>query len=283
MRKYEYAVSILILIFAAIFVPILSAQSATPAVPKAQASAQSSKIPDLSGDWTADPKRGGIGQSLSMADTGGKNKGNEGDIPYQPWALAKTMSEVSSTAPGGNYEKTTDPQVKFCDPPGPAKIYMWPAKTYVVQTPNVVYLLYEFGPYWRPVWMNRNHPDDPDPTWWGDSVGHYENGDTLVVDTVGFNGKIWLDQMGHPTTEKLHLIERYKRVDKNTMELDMTIDDPGAYTKPWNAHRNFTLSTSGLFYGWVCTLEEEKHFYDNLGTPAFTDPKKVPTPDPSIR
>ena len=107
MRKYEYAVSILILIFAAIFVPILSAQSATPAVPKAQASAQSSKIPDLSGDWTADPKRGGIGQSLSMADTGGKNKGNEGDIPYQPWALAKTMAEVHARSQFRNWAGIT--------------------------------------------------------------------------------------------------------------------------------------------------------------------------------
>jgi hypothetical protein len=136
-----WTVSILTLIPALIFVSGMRSQTQAPAIPKVQNSAESSKVPDLSGDWAADPKRGGIGQSLSMADTGGKNKGNEGDIPYQPWALAKTMSEISSTAPGGNYEKTTDPQVKFCDPPGPAKIYMWPAKTYIVQTPNVAYLL----------------------------------------------------------------------------------------------------------------------------------------------
>lgn len=281
MRNGTLAV-LLLLVFPG-FVRLARAQSGASAANTPPNAVSAAKIPDLSGDWTADPKRGGIGQSLSMADLGGKNKGKEGDIPYQPWALAKTMSEISSTAPGGNYEKTTDPQVKFCDPPGPAKIYMWPAKTYFVQTPNVVYIMYEFGPYWRPVWLNRKHSDDPDPTWWGESIGWYENGDTLVVDTIGFNGKIWLDQMGHPTTDKLHLIERYKRVDKSSLELDMTIDDPGAYTKPWKAQRNFTLSTSGLFYAWVCTLEEEKHFYDNLGTPAFTDPNKVPAPDPSIK
>src|ERR1700679_4153552 len=77
---------------------------------------KSSKAPDLSGDWIADGKKGGIGQSLSAADPGGKTAGKEPDIPYQPWALTKTLSEVSSTGPGGDYGKTTDPQVKFCDP-----------------------------------------------------------------------------------------------------------------------------------------------------------------------
>ena len=275
------AISVFALIAAAILPLHLAAQSAASAPARAQASAESHKIPDLSGDWAADPKRGGIGQSWSLSDQGGRKKGNEGDVPYQPWALAKTMSEISSTGPGGSYEKTTDPQVKYCAPPGPAKIYMWPAKTYFAQTPKAVYIFYEFGPYWRPVWLDRKHSEDPDPTWWGESVGWYENGDTLVVDTLGLNGKIWLDQMGHPTTEKLHLIERYKRVDKNTLELDMTIDDPGAYTKPWTGHRNFTLSTSGIYYPWTCTVEEEKNFFDNLGAPASSgDSSKAPAGGP---
>ena len=95
---------------------------------------------------------------------------------------------------------------------------------------------------------------------------------SLVVDTVGFNDKTWLDQMGHPHTDKLHLTERYKRVDANTLELDMTIDDPGAYTKPWYAHRNFTISKSGQWYQWICTVEENQHFFDNQGAPAVSSP-----------
>jgi hypothetical protein len=258
---------------------VLHAQApASNAPPQGQ---MNSKVPDLSGDWIADNKRGGIGQSLSAADPGGKLKGKEPDIPYQPWALAKTMSEVSSTAPGGDYSKTTDPQVKYCDPPGVGKVLMWPAKTYLIQTPNIVYILYEFGPLWRPVFMNRKHPDeaDADATWWGDSIGWYENGDTLVVDTNGFNGKTWLDQMGHPTTEKLHTIERYKRIDADSMDLELTIDDPGAYTKPFTAHRYYKISKTGSFYAWVCTMQDEQHFYENLGAPAFTDPTKVPKPE----
>src|ERR1700722_1577323 len=256
------------------------AQSGMPMTPEQM---KSSIVPDLSGDWAADGKKGGIGQSLSSADSGGKMKGKEPDIPYQPWALAKTMSEVSSTATGGDYGKTTDPQVKYCDPPGVGKILMWPAKTYILQTPNIVYILYEFGPLWRPVFMNRKHPDDADSTWWGDSIGWYENGDTLVVDTNGFNGKTWLDQMGHPTTEKLHTIERYKRIDADSMELQITIDDPGAYTKPFTTHRFYKISKTGSFYGRVCTIQDEQHFYDNLGAPAFTDPTKVPTPAAPVK
>jgi hypothetical protein len=126
--------------------------------------------------------------------------------------------------------------------------------------------------------MNRKHPEDADSTWWGDSIGWYENGDTLVVDTNGFNGKTWLDQMGHPTTEKLHTIERFKRLDADSMELEITIDDPGAYTKPFTTHKYFKISKTGSFYAWVCTLRDEQHFFDNLGTPAFSDPSKVPTP-----
>ena len=84
--------------------------------------------------------------------------------------------------------------------------------------------------------MNRKHPDDPDPTWWGDSIGWYE-GDTFVVDTVGFNDKTWLDQVGRPHTESLHLVQRFHRVDKEHLQLDVTFDDPKAYTKPWTGQK----------------------------------------------
>ena len=251
-------------------------------VPRAQTAAASqtatgktrsgaARIADLSGDWAPDPRRGGIGQSLSLSDIGGRNRGNEDDIPYQPWARAKTLSEKTSTGADPRFDETTDPQVLYCEPPGVPHIYLWPIKTKFIQTPEAVYILHELGPYYRIVWLNSKHPADTDPQWWGHSIGRYENGNTLVVDTVGFNDKTWLDQMGHPHTEQLHLIERYKRVDQNTLELDMTIDDPGAYTKPWNAHRNFALSKTGfLRYQQICSVRENQQFFDNLGKPAAT-------------
>jgi len=251
------------------FTLVASAQApARSAAPQSQPA--SSKPADLAGDWGPDGRRGGIGQSLSISDIRGQKRGNEDDIPYQPWAREKTLSERTSTGPDPQFGNTTDPQVLYCEPPGVPHIYLWPIKTKFIQTPEAVYILHELGPYYRMVRLNSKHPDDPDPQWWGDSIGWYENGDTLVVDTIGFTDKTWLDQMGHPHTEKLHLTERYKRVDKSTLELDMVIDDPGAYTKPWNSHRNFALSTTGfLRYQQICSVRENRRFEENLAKPAL--------------
>jgi len=231
------------------------------------------RVPDLSGDWAPDRTRGGMGQSLSLSDPGGRKRGAEDDIPYLPWARAKTLSEKTSTGPDSRFDATTDPQVIYCEPPGVPHIYLWPIKMRFVPTTEAVYLLYELGPFYRVIWLNAKHPEDPDPQWWGHSIGHYENGDTLVVDTVGFNDLTWLDQMGHPHTEQMHLIERYKRVSPTQLELDMTIDDPGAYTKPWNSHRNFATTNTGfLRYQQICSVRENQQFFDNVGKPAIPAP-----------
>jgi hypothetical protein len=245
----------------------MSAQSQAAA---ANAQNRSSKVADLSGDWAPDRTRGGIGQSLSLSDIGGRKRGNEDDIPYQPWAREKTLSEKPSTGTSSQFDETTDPQVIYCEPPSVPHIYLWPIKTKFIQTTEAVYILHELGPFFRVVWLNAKHPPDVDPQWWGHSIGWYENGDTLVVDTIGFNDKTWLDQMGHPHTDQLHLIERYKRVNKNQLELDMTIDDPGAYTKPWQARRNFALSDTGfLRYQQICSVRENQQFFNNTAKPAI--------------
>jgi hypothetical protein len=88
-----------------------------------------------------------------------------------------------------------------------------------------------------------------DPTWYGDSTGKWE-GNTLVVDTVGFNDKFWFDGAGHPHTEKLHVIERYRRPDSGHLEFEVTIDDPGAYTKPFTliGHSPMMVNTEIMEY-----------------------------------
>ena len=96
--------------------------------------------------------------------------------------------------------------------------------------------------------------EDPaliDPTWLGYSTGAWE-GDTLVVDTRGFNGRAWLDQFGKPSTDKLHVIERYTRKDFGHMELEITIDDPGAYTKPWTAKQEVHLLLDTELLEFIC-------------------------------
>jgi hypothetical protein len=86
----------------------------------------------------------------------------------------------------------------------------------------------------------KEHPQDLDPSWLGHSIGRWD-GDTLVVDSVGFNDKTWLDGVGHPHTEALHMLEHIRRVDHDTLQDDFTFDDPKAYTKPWTGQYFFRL------------------------------------------
>ena len=230
-----------------------------------------SKVPDLSGDWAIGIP--GIGQSMSAADPGGRMRGKEPDIPYQPWALEYTMRQNPPTGPDARFEQTTDPYIHTCEPHGLGRAYMFPAKTKFIQTPEAVYILHEVGPTFRVVWLNAKHPEDPDPQYWGHSVGWYESDDSLVVDTVGLNDRSWLDQLGHPHTEKLHFIERYRRVDDKTIQVDMTVDDPGAYTKAWPGRRTLTRSTTGfLRYQWVCSVRDNYDNYEKIGKPANPGP-----------
>src|SRR5262245_33350380 len=95
---------------------VLRAEMSAQPQPAANTQNRSSKAPDLSGDWAPDRTRGGIGQSLSLSDIGGRKRGNEDDIPYQPWAREKTMSEKPSTGTNSQFDETTDPQVIYCTP-----------------------------------------------------------------------------------------------------------------------------------------------------------------------
>jgi hypothetical protein len=254
--------------------PMLRAQTAAPSKgATAQSQGGSSSAPDLSGDWALDGKKGGPGQSISLSDPGGRMRGKESDIPYQPWALQKMLSEYPPTGPDTRYDLTTDPFIHYCEPLGVGRIYMYPARTRFVQTSDAVYILHEVGEQFRMVRLNSKHPDDPDPQYYGDSIGWYENGDTLVVDSIGFNDRSWLDQLGHPHTDKLHLIERYKLVDKDHVQLDMTFDDPGAYTKPFPSQRNFARPNVPFMQNpWVCSTRENQEHTDNLAKPAMTPP-----------
>ena len=97
----------------------------------------------------------------------------------------------------------------------------------------------------------KTHPKDLNPTVYGDSVGHFE-GDTLVIDTVGFNDKFWFDFAGHPHTEQLHTIERFKRPDLGHLDYDVTIDDPGAYTKSFVMHGHSPLMQGEQIMEYIC-------------------------------
>jgi hypothetical protein len=122
-----------------------------------------------------------------------------------------------------------------------------------VQTPNLLVILVEGGdPGFRQIFLDgRAHPNDPFPTWQGHSVGRWE-GDTLVVDTVGLNDKVSLTLTEHPQTERMHVVERIRRPDRGRLEIEVTLDDPGAYSKPWKVTRTLTLAPNEELQEYVC-------------------------------
>jgi hypothetical protein len=122
----------------------------------------------------------------------------------------------------------------------------------IVQTPGRVLIIYEFDHFVRQIWTDgREHVKDLPGTWMGDSIGKWE-GDTLVVDTTGFNDKTWVDRAGHPHSEDLHVVERIRRADPKTLQVDITIEDPKAYTKPWGGQLLFTARPDWNISELVC-------------------------------
>jgi hypothetical protein len=235
---------------------VLHAQAGATASPaENQAGRSVFRVPDLSGPWAV---TGGM-PSFDPDDPRGANPEN---LPMTPWGLERLKDARPPFGAHATFDNVTDPVQKYCDPPGVTRLYLYPWDFSIVQTPNVVYILYEFMGFWRPVALNRVHPKDPDSTWMGDSIGRYE-GDTLVVDTVGFNDKTWIDQVGHPHSDQLHLIERFRRLDHDTLELTLTFDDPKAYTKPFTATRIYKVSLAPM-EETVCSLSEMQSFTDEV-------------------
>ncbi len=129
---------------------------------------------------------------------------------------------------------TLDDPTLVCLLPGVPRIIGMPMPMEIIQTPKVVAILYESFRAWRriPISDDLKHPDDLTPTWMGDSVGRWE-GDTLVVDTIGFNDKTWISGTGTTHTEQMHVVERYTLNDDGSLSWKATVEDPGALAKPY--------------------------------------------------
>lgn len=169
------------------------------------------------------------------------------DVPFQPWARALYNYRQAETT-------KDDPHVR-CKPSGGPRMFHTPYGTEFIEVPEqkAIYILGVGGPHtWRIVYMDgRVHPADLEPSFSGHSVGRWE-GDTLVVDTVGFNEKFWLTREGIPHTRALHLIERFTRTDHDTLRYEATIDDPGAYTAPWTGGWYLTWQAGEEMYEYIC-------------------------------
>ncbi len=187
--------------------------------------------PDLNGLWGPDRTFiYDIRSTLKKGET----------LPLQPWAEQLTKKRMSKD----------DPEAS-CLPAGVPRMAPYPWK--IVQQPKLIVFLFEGNIHsYRQIFMDgRTHPTDPDPTWYGHSIAKWE-GDTLVVDSIGFNDKFWFDFAGHPHTENLHITERYRRPDYSHLEFEVVIDDPGAYTRPFTMYGHSPLMEDSEIMEYIC-------------------------------
>lgn len=195
--------------------------------------------------WSPEPDLSGVWMGRTDAITFASK-----EPPMLPWAEAK----YRNAKPGYGPHATADSQdpLLSCFPPGVPRILLLPFPMQIIQIPGEVLMLFEYDHFVRQIRTDHaKHPKSVDLTWMGDSIGKWE-GDTLVVDTIGLNDKTWLDQVGHPHSNALHVIERIRRVDHYTLVDDVTIDDPKAYSKPWTGRQTFTLKPGWHLMEYVC-------------------------------
>jgi hypothetical protein len=217
--------------------------------------------PDLSGTWRPfNPRRctPGTGQFVECgAELGGSplagNLGQDlpGGLPYQPWAAALVKARSAD-------DSRDDPHVR-CLPDNPPRAWTLPHLTKAIHTPRLLALLYEVNAMYRQIFIDgRPLPEDPTPAWNGYSVARWE-GDTLVVQTTGFRDNLWLDMRGSPMSDAARMTERIRRPNYGTLELEITIDDPKVYTRPFTISTKQTLAIDLELIDEFC-LENEKSY-----------------------
>ena len=204
----------------------------------AQAPQAAGTRPDLSGIWRPASDR----YATNLAADGV-------DVTFQPWAAALFQQRQKA-------ERQERPSGR-CRPrgvPGAMLVRAFPWK--IVQTPGVVLILFDESLHYRQIFTDgRSLPEDPTPAWFGYSVGRWE-GETLVAETRGFNEETWLDDGGHPHSDALHVIERFGRPAAGAMDVNITIDDPKAYARPWTASVRFERLPNVDLSEHVCAVHE---------------------------
>jgi hypothetical protein len=225
--------------------------------------------PDLNGIWqvvnTANwdiqdhPARMGpvaaLGAAFSVPAGMGVVEGNE--IPYLPEALAKKKENAAKWM-------TSDPEIKCYLPGVPRATYM-PYPFQIFQTPDNIFIAYEFAGANRTIYMNTKQKSSPVDTWMGWSVGHWE-GDTLVVDVNSFNDQTWFDRAGNFHSDALHVVERYTRVSPAAMDYEVTIEDPNIFSRPWKMRMPLyrRLEKDARLLEYPCVEFAEELLYGHL-------------------
>jgi hypothetical protein len=182
---------------------------------------------------------------VTAATSGFPGKLTVSQVPFQPWSRALYAFRA---------ENQLEPHIR-CKPSGGTRQFLTPYGVEFVDLPEIrrMYIVDIGGPHsMRIIDMNASaHPKDLAPSDYGHSIGRWD-GDTLVVDSIGFNEKFWIDRQGTPHTDRLHLVERFTRSDFNTLKYEFTIDDPGAYTAPWTSGILLRWSPGQELFEYVC-------------------------------
>jgi hypothetical protein len=249
--------------------------------------------PHVLAQTSPQPNRGGADTLYDkLGDTGSGGVAPRRDLTgFWAGQVAAKLNEVAPLTPWGQEQfhlhknngefpvaESNDP-IKGCDPLGfPRNMLFMTRGIAFAQMPGRVLELFQFNRVWREIWtdgrqlpkdVGGNSADAPDPRWYGYSVGHWEGDYTFVVDTDGSDERSWLDNVGHPHSIDLRVEERYTRVNHNTMEVTITINDPKTYTKP------FVITKSS--YKWIprqdfeeqlCVPSEEAEYLKLIGDPA---------------
>jgi len=215
--------------------------------------------PDLTGVWQGGSTQpgaweeanaglgvGGSGRNPNAPVVGSSNDRPAGrpGAPYQDWAAAKVLEAFE--------RRGIDDPTGHCLPAGiPRSVMLGLFPQQIVQTPTTIVILYEYMHTFRVIALDAPHPDDLIPSYMGNSVARWD-GDTLVVDVVGFNDKTWLAGTGTFHSEALHIVERYTRVSKDRIDYEVTMEDPNVLTKPWSLRSSLMLREGTRVQGYIC-------------------------------
>ena len=231
------------------FSPAAPAQA--PPAPK-QPSGASAPQHDLNGVWLITSRAQGLSKQPPAFTAEGKARFDADKPGFGPRAV-----------PGGN-----DP-INHCDPMGLPRSLLTDQAIEFVETPGRMLQFIEWNHTWRDIWTDgRTLPKDPEPKWFGTSVGRWQ-GDTFVVETAGFDDRTWLDSLGYPHSETMRVEERYQRVDHNTLELTITLEDPVIYSKPWVSDKKiFKLQPQQGLKEAYCVGSEWESFNERMRDPA---------------
>jgi hypothetical protein len=190
----------------------------------------------------------------------------------KPW-VAERMRKDNAEVLAGKFAFTARSSCWPAGVPG-FMVFGCGARTvYFVQTPKEVVMINDGDQQVRHVYLNVPHSAKPAPSWYGESIGHYENGDTLVIDTIGLNDETFVDNYRTPHTEELHVVERWTlAADAKSIEVSLLVDDPGAFTTSWRARQVYQKAPQGPLTEMVCA-ENNTNFFSQGVVPTPTADK----------